>query len=197
MGDAFMNAAITVTEMRIPGCLQLHFPAYADRRGSFVKVYRRSDFAESALEVEFAESFHTVSGERVLRGMHLQLPPAHHSKLVYCVAGRVLDVVLDLRRGSPAFGSHAAIELSPEGNSGLYLPHGVAHGFYVLQAPSIMAYHVTSEHAAALDAGVRWNSFGAPWPDNDPVMSTRDAALPPLCDFDSPFEFRPLAEAPG
>jgi dTDP-4-dehydrorhamnose 3,5-epimerase len=184
-----MSNEINASETPIPGCRQIQFSAHSDCRGIFVKVFHRPSFAENALEVNFAEVFYTVSYEKVLRGMHLQLPPADHSKLVYCVAGCVMDVALDLRRGSPTFSSHMVVELSAKSHNGLFLPAGVAHGFYVLQPPAIIVYHVTSKHEPELDAGVRWDSFGAPWPDEAPVVSLRDAVLPPLSRFNSPFEF--------
>lgn len=178
-----------LSECDIPGCYEIQLPAHADARGSFVKTIVSSRFAENGLETEFVETFHTISGENVLRGMHLQLPPADHAKLVYCVTGAVIDICLDVRRGSPAFGRHMVIELSAKRNNAIYLARGVAHGFYVRQAPAIMMYHVTSEHEPRLDAGILWNSFGAEWPTNSPLLSQRDAALTLFPDFISPFHF--------
>ena len=169
----------------IPGCFEALFPVHEDERGAFVKPHMRSSFKAAGLETDFAECFHTVSRARVLRGMHMQLPPADHAKLIYCVAGAVMDVALDVRRGSPMYGAHVAIDLRC--GKGVYLPRGVAHGFYVLEPPAIRVYHVTSEYAPSLDVGVRWDSFGAAWPDRSPVLSARDAALPGLRDFVSPF----------
>jgi dTDP-4-dehydrorhamnose 3,5-epimerase len=177
------------SETGIPGCYEVQFPAHRDSRGVFVKVVHSSTFAAQGLNASFVETFYTVSGENVLRGMHLQLPPADHSKLVYCVAGNVLDVALDLRMGSPAFGKFEAVELSADKRNALYLPGGVAHGFHVRHAPAIMVYHTTSEHVISLDSGVRWDSFGAPWNAESPVVSARDSALPTLRDFRTPFEF--------
>jgi dTDP-4-dehydrorhamnose 3,5-epimerase len=180
---------LTFSECDIPGCYEVQLPVHADARGSFVKTIASSQFAEYELESGFVETFYTVSGANVLRGMHLQLPPADHVKFVYCVVGGVTDVCLDLRRGSPAYGRHIMIELAAEKNNAIYLPRGVAHGFYVRQAPAIMVYHVTSEHEPRLDAGIAWNSFGAQWPTDSPVLSPRDAALTSFEDFESPFSF--------
>jgi dTDP-4-dehydrorhamnose 3,5-epimerase len=176
-------------ETGIPGCYEVSLQTFDDGRGSFVKTYRRSAFESAGFETDFAECFHTVSWARVLRGMHLQIPPADHAKLVYCTSGAVMDVSLDLRRGSPAFGRYTVIELGAGSANGVYLPRGVAHGFYVRSAPAVMLYHVTSEHVPVLDCGVRWDSFGAPWPDRLPGLSARDAALPALRDFVSPFHY--------
>jgi dTDP-4-dehydrorhamnose 3,5-epimerase len=180
---------VTFSQCDIPGCYQIQLPVHSDARGNFVKTIASSQLAGLSLETEFVETFYTVSGENVLRGMHLQLPPADHAKFVYCVAGAVMDVCLDVRRGSPEFGRHIVVELSAERHNALYLPRGVAHGFYVRQAPAIIVYHVTSEHEPTLDSGIAWNSFGAKWPTDSPLLSSRDAALTRFQDFASPFCF--------
>ncbi len=141
------------------------------------------------MATDFAENFFTISGEKVLRGMHFQMPPADHAKLVYCVAGAVMDVGLDLRVGSPTFGEHFVIELSAERNNAVYMPEGVAHGFYVREGPAVMIYNVGSEHSPTLDAGILWQSFGACWPEDAPVISARDSRLPALSEFQSPFRY--------
>jgi dTDP-4-dehydrorhamnose 3,5-epimerase len=155
-----------------------------------VKIFVEEVFAARGLATRFAEEFYTVSLCGVLRGLHLQLPPHDHDKIVYCTSGSVLDVVLDLRVGSPTFRRWEAVELTGETGTGLYIPRGVAHGFYALTDQAVMAYLVTTHHAPSHDAGVRWDSFGMPWPDGKPTLSARDAALPALKDFVSPFEYR-------
>jgi dTDP-4-dehydrorhamnose 3,5-epimerase len=177
----------------MPGCCLLEFPAFRDHRGLFVKSFRRSDFEAHGLECDFAESFYTESGENVLRGMHFQLPPADHAKLVYCLSGSILDMALDLRAGSPTYGEYEAFELSAEANNAVYLPRGIAHGFFVRSAPAVVMYHVTSEHSPAHDTGIRWDSFGADWPQTAPVVSKRDEALIPFQQFESPFRFTEAA----
>jgi dTDP-4-dehydrorhamnose 3,5-epimerase len=173
----------------IPGCLEVHFPVHPDERGVFVKTFQGSTFGNEGMETDFREVFYTVSGENVLRGMHLQLPPADHAKLVYCVTGSVADVVLDLRCGSPTYGKHALIELAADLYNGVYLPRGVAHGFQVRKWPATLVYHVTTEYAPHLEAGVAWDSFGAAWPVHPPKISSRDEAFPSLAEFDSPFQY--------
>jgi dTDP-4-dehydrorhamnose 3,5-epimerase len=110
-----------------------------------------------------------------------------HVKLVACIAGEVLDAVVDLRQGSPTFHRHLLIELSAEKANLLYIPPGMAHGFYTLSGSATVLYSVSTQHSPAHDAGVRWDSAGIPWPNPDPLLSPRDAALPPLSSFDSPF----------
>ena len=135
-----------------------------------------------------------IWGERVAR-MHLQLPPADHAKLVYCISGAIFDMALDLRVGSPTYGEHEAYELSAEYNNAAYLPSGIAHGFFVRSAPAVVVYQVTSEHSPAHDTGIRWDSFGASWPQSTPVVSTRDEGLTPFQQFKSPFQFDPALVA--
>jgi len=182
---------IRFTECRLPGCFLVEFPNFRDLRGLFVKSFQRSAFAERGLEYDFTESFYTESGENVLRGMHFQVPPADHAKLVYCISGGICDMALDLRVGSPTFGEHESYELSAEYNNAVYLPRGMAHGFLVRSAPSVVVYQVTSEHSPAHDTGIRWNSFGGTWPQSAPVVSVRDEGLIPFEQFESPFRFDP------
>ena len=130
------------TECRLPGCYLVEFPNFRDHRGLFVKSFQRSAFAELGLECDFTESFYTESAENVLRGMHFQVPPADHAKLVYCMSGAIHDVALDLRIGSPTYGEHEAYDLSAEYNNAAYLPRGMAHGFFVRSAPAVVVYEL-------------------------------------------------------
>ena len=179
----------SLNKTRIPGCIELHLRCHSDERGRFLKTFQRDEFAQLGLDVDFVETFATTSSTGVLRGMHLQLPPADHSKLVYCLAGRAQDIVLDLRKGSPMYGQHEVIDLSADNGNAVFIPKGVAHGFCVIEAPTVMMYHVTAQHVPHLDSGVRWDSFGAEWAVSTPVISRRDAALPSVSRFDSPFAF--------
>ena len=188
--------AIQVTEAKLPGCFILQFPCFADQRGAFVKTMQRSVFEAHGIEGEFRETFYTVSGRNVLRGMHVQLPPHDHAKLVYCAAGSICDMALDLRANSPTYGKHEVYELSAVAHNAVYLCRGIAHGFYVREEPAIVAYQVSSEHDSAHDAGILWNSFGAPWPVADPILSARDAGLQTWQQFVSPFRYAPPAGPP-
>ena len=183
--------AIRFTECKLPGCYLVEFPRYCDHRGTFVKSYQRSAFEERGLECDFKEAFYTESGPNVLRGMHFQVPPAGHAKLVYCVTGAIYDMALDLRVGSPTYGECEAYDLSAGQCNAAYLPRGIAHGFLVRSAPSLVVYQVTAEYSPAHDMGIHWDSFGATWPQRAPVVSLRDEALMPLKKFASPFQFDP------
>ena len=181
--------AIQFTESKLPGCFVLQFPVFDDARGHFVKTIQRSVFEAHGLEGDFRECFYSTSHRNVLRGLHFQLPPSDHAKLVYCTAGAIYDVTLDLRVGSPTYGQHEIYELSSNADNAVYLPRGIAHGFFVREAPAVMVYHVTSEHDPARDAGIHWNSFGAAWPVEQPVVSARDDGFLPLAAFESPFRY--------
>ena len=174
----------------IPGCLELRPKTSHDGRGSFTKVFHRSTFAGLGLATDFAEDYYSVSRRGVIRGLHFQRPPQEHAKLVYCLAGKVQDVALDIRVGSPTFGKHAIIELSAETGNIVYLPPGLAHGFCVCSESATLAYKVTSEYSAVHDAGIRWDSAGIPWATAEPVLSDRDRRHPALAEFSSPFRFR-------
>jgi dTDP-4-dehydrorhamnose 3,5-epimerase len=171
----------------LPGCVEIR-PFFAqDDRGTFVKTFHAERFIEAGLPVDWREEFYSSSRKGVIRGMHFQTPPHDHEKLVYCMQGRVLDVVVDLRRHSPTYGRHVAVELDAAKGHGLMIPKGMAHGFLALTDDVLMAYKVTTVHEPANDAGIHWNSFGLDWGIDQPIVSARDCAHPPLGDFVSPF----------
>ena len=180
-----------IRETGIPGCFEITPHLFTDERGSFVKTFHQDLFQQHGLETEWREEYYSVSRKGVLRGLHFQVPPHDHAKLVYCTAGMVLDAVLDLRVGSPAYQRHELFELNAETAHMLYLPKGVAHGFYTLSDSATMMYKVSTVYAPACDTGILWNSAGIPWPDSHPVVSQRDGNLPELSDFsDNPFRYR-------
>jgi dTDP-4-dehydrorhamnose 3,5-epimerase len=171
----------------LPGCFEVR-PFFAhDERGTFVKTFHAERFAAAGMPVDWREEFYSSSRKGVIRGMHFQTPPHDHEKLVYCMQGRVLDVVVDLRRASPKFGRHVAIELDAARGHGLMIPKGMAHGFLALSDDVLMTYKVTTVYAPSNDAGVRWDSFGLDWGVQDPIVSQRDRKHPAFAEFDSPF----------
>lgn len=181
---------IRFTETKLRDCYVVQFPVFRDQRGLFMKTLQRSVFESQGLEADFCEVFYTESVKGVLRGMHFQVPPADHAKLIYCVSGSICDIALDLRVGSPTYGQHEVYELSAEANNAVYLPRGIAHGFVVRSESAGVFYHVTSEHDPVHDIGIAWNSFGAPWPVDNPLVSARDAGHISFQDFKSPFVYR-------
>ena len=173
----------------ISGCFQMHYDSRPDARGIFVKTMQSSVFAGLGLEFSFPESFYSVSHQNVLRGMHFQLAPADGAKLVYCTSGAILDVAFDLRKGSASYGQSTSFVLRPELANGVYIPPGVAHGFYVQEGPATVVYQVSAEYNPALDAGVKWDSIGFSWPDDAPLISERDHSFPEFKQFVTPFRF--------
>lgn len=179
----------------IPGCYQIITDIRRDDRGSFVKVFHEDIFREHGLATDFREEYYSTSQRNVIRGLHFQTPPHDHAKLVYCTHGAVMDVALDLRKGSPMYGQHITLELSAENGHMLYLPAGLAHGFCSLSDQSLMVYKVTTTYAPNNDGGVLWNSAGITWPVQAPIMSPRDGTFPELAAFDSPFVYADNAGA--
>lgn len=171
----------------LPGAWVIRPRTHADHRGQFVKTYARSLLVGQGVSFDFAEEFYSISGRHVVRGMHLQLPPHDHVKMVYCVAGVARDVLLDLRKG-PGYGRVAEVDLTADEPAVLLIPSGVAHGFAALEDHTLLIYKTSSEHAPQADTGVRWDSFGHDWRLGGAVtLSERDATLPGFAEFVSPF----------
>ena len=185
--------AFSFRELEIPGMILVHTDRWGDARGFFEETYRRAPFAQGGIGVEFVQDNFARSARGVLRGLHFQLPPQPQGKLVRVSRGRVFDVGVDLRKGSPTYGRWVGVTLSEEGGELLYLPPGLAHGYCVLSPEADLAYKVTSEYAPELDSGILWNDpqVGVDWPLADPILSTKDQGLPLLADFESPFSLGP------
>jgi dTDP-4-dehydrorhamnose 3,5-epimerase len=182
----------------LPGCTVLHPDVHRDARGCFVKSFHHPEYTRLGLPTDFAEEFHTVSVTGVLRGLHFQRPPHDHLKIVGCPAGAILDIVLDLRRGSPTFLRHHLVRLDAVDGAHLVIPSGFAHGFLVLDGPAVVTYRTTSVHVAEADTGVHWSSIGIDWSATEidrslyraPLVSARDEHLPQLEDLEPPFGYR-------
>ena len=174
-------------ETRLAGCYVLQAKVREDARGSFTKVFHEGAFRELGLTTEFREEYFSVSKKNVLRGLHFQLPPADHEKLVWCMRGKVLDVVLDLRRASATYGTHQCFVLAGDSGEMLYIPRGMAHGFLTLSDEAVMMYKVTSVYAPDFDEGIRWDTAGSEWGISSPILSERDQGFGALEDFSSPF----------
>lgn len=173
----------------LPGVKILRPFVFEDERGCFVKPFHEGQLAGHGISMTVREEFFSTSGAGVLRGMHFQVPPQAHQKLVYCITGRVLDVVLDLRRSSSTFGQAAGFELSAANRHVVHIPVGFAHGFLSVEDGSCLVYKTDAVHALDCDAGIRWDSFGYDWPldGKAPAVSARDIAHPAFAEFVSPF----------
>jgi dTDP-4-dehydrorhamnose 3,5-epimerase len=176
-----------VIEAGLPGVRLLRPIVRRDSRGLFVKTMHRDFFAGHGMATDFAEQYYSVSERNVVRGLHFQIPPHDHYKLVTCIEGEIRDVVVDLRRDSPTYRQHAAIEMSGERGDCVYIPSGLAHGFAVYSARALVLYNVSSVYAPAHDTGIRWDTAGIAWGVEAPLISDRDAGLPPFPGLVTPF----------
>lgn len=170
----------------LPGCFLLRPKRVDDRRGSFVKTYHEGMCRALGVQLDIREEFYSVSRKDVIRGMHFQLPPHEHNKLVYCSHGAVRDVLLDLRKG-PGYGGVASAEISAENAHLVFIPKGVAHGFVALTDEALMLYKTSTVHSPESDCGILWDSFKFDWRCALPILSERDANHLPLAKFVSPF----------
>jgi dTDP-4-dehydrorhamnose 3,5-epimerase len=187
--NELLRPKISVLKTSIPGCFELRPTVVRDARGHFAKVFHRPLWKDLGLQTVFAEEYATYSLPWTLRGLHFQLPPMAHDKVVFCLKGNAFDVAVDLRKGSPSYGEHFSLNLSSLQSNALYIPAGVAHGFCVTGVEALLYYKLTTVYSPEHDAGIRWDSAGIPWPIADPCLSDRDSNLPKLEAFDSPFRF--------
>lgn len=177
------------TAGQLPGVFIVDVERLDDARGFFARTWCAREFREHGLPGSFVQasiSYNRLAG--TVRGMHFQRAPSQEGKLVRCVHGAVLDVVVDLRPGSPGFLRHESVELSAATRRAIYVPPGFAHGFQTLVADSEVQYQMTDDYRADLAAGFRWNdpAVGVAWPLEPSVISDRDRAYPDLVptDFD-------------
>jgi dTDP-4-dehydrorhamnose 3,5-epimerase len=173
-------------ELELPGVMVVEPVVFEDERGFFMEAYKHSDFVSAGIGEHFVQDNHSLSARHVLRGLHYQRPPMQQGKLIRCIRGRIFDVSVDIRRGSPTFGRWAGIELSEEDGRMLYVPPDFAHGFVVLSDTAEIIYKCTKEYSPADERGIIWNDpdIGIGWPVKEPVLSGKDAGYPRLRDAD-------------
>ncbi|MCL5276198.1 MAG: dTDP-4-dehydrorhamnose 3,5-epimerase [Deltaproteobacteria bacterium] len=158
-----------------------------DKRGIFVKTFNSEVFASFKIYSNFKEFFYSISGKNVIRGMHFQLPPFDNEKLVFVVKGKILDVVIDIRKSSQTFGKYYSIELSDKNAKAVFIPKGFAHGFKGIENENIVCYLTTSVYSKEYDAGIRWDSFEFNWNCKEPIISERDLNFISFSEIKSPF----------
>ena len=176
-----------MTTLAIPDVKLITPRRFADDRGWFTETWSRN-----ALDVDFCQDNQSLSHAiGTVRGLHFQKPPHAQAKLVSVLRGRILDVAVDIRRGSPTFGQHVAVELSAEDGNQLFVPRGFAHGFCTLERDTHVLYKVDAFYAPESDAGLYWAdaALGITWPVDEAKahLSPKDAKLPRLADIVSPF----------
>ena len=174
-------------ETGIADCYVIDFLSLSDIRGSFNKPYHKTALAELGIDLNIQEQYYSVSSKNVLRGMHFQLPPLAVAKLVTCLSGAIFDAVIDIRKSSPTFMQTYSIRLSKDDKRMIYIPEGLAHGFYSLEDNSTLLYMASGTFSAAHDSGVRWDTVPVTWPAESPIVSPRDQQLVSLHKFDNPF----------
>lgn len=180
----------------LPGLMLLEPRVFEDERGFFLESYNRDRFSDAGIDCEFMQDNHAFSRvPGVLRGFHFQAPPAAQSKLVWVVAGKVLDVVVDLRVGSPTYGKTYSAELSGSNQRRLFVPKGFGHAYVVLEPDTHFMYKVDAPYAPQTEGGIAWDDpdLDVDWRDafgpEGPVLSPKDSELPRLAGFQSPFRF--------
>lgn len=165
---------------------------HGDARGYFSETFRQDFFDKAVTPISFVQDNESLSAETgTVRGLHFQLNPKAQGKLVRCIAGAIVDVVVDIRQGSPTYGQHVRAELSAENGQQLWVPAGFAHGFCTLAPNTVVTYKVTEYHSPQHDRGLRWNdpALGIDWPvgEGKAVLSAKDTAQPLLSQLDANF----------
>lgn len=178
----------------IPEVKILRPKRFGDPRGFFSEVYNRRVFAAAGIDLDFVQDNHTLSGPRgTLRGLHFQKPPATQAKLVWVVRGKIADVAVDLRHGSPSYGRHVMVELDAGSGEQIFCPHGFAHGFLTLEPDTEVIYKVDSYYTPELHAGVCWDDpdLGIPWPlpTDKLVLSDKDRVQPRVAELPAIFSY--------
>ena len=182
-----------IIESRIPDIKVLVPAKHGDPRGFFSETYNRKTLGEAGLDLEFVQDNHTRSVQAgTIRGLHYQSPPFAQAKLVRVVRGAILDVAVDLRRSSPTFGEHVAVEISAEEWNQVLVPVGFAHGFCTVEPFTEVIYKVTNHYAPEHDHGLLWNdpALGIDWPvrPDEAVLSERDREHPRLAELTALFD---------
>lgn len=179
------------TPLDIPDVVLVQTPVVRDERGSFRELYVESEFVLNGIADHFVQDNAPQSVKGVLRGLHYQKPPQAQAKYVAVTAGRIWDVAVDTRKGSPTYGKWVAAELSLDNGLAMYVPAGFAHGYCVLSDRATLIYKVSAEYAPELEKGILWNdpTLAVAWPVSNPILSSRDRRLPRLEDADNEFVF--------
>jgi len=176
-----------ITKTDIEGLLVLEPRVFEDSRGKFIKTFTDTLFKQQGLDINIKETYYSISHKDVIRGMHFQTPPYEHTKIVYVPYGKILDVVIDIRKNSPTYRKYFSLELSSENANILIIPKGLAHGFKSLQNNTNVTYMQTTPYAPSNDEGIKFDSFGFNWECNNPKLSDRDLSFPSLDKFTTPF----------
>jgi len=175
-------------ELELPGVFLIENFQNQDVRGVFVKTFNRNLFEKHNIkDLNFREMYYSVSHQNTIRGMHFQLPPHAHAKLIYLTSGSALDVLVDLREEKGNYGKVITILLETHKHA-LYIPAGIAHGFKALEDDTVIIYNQTQEYNRDNDTGINYRSINYNWGTDEPIVSERDKNLPKLSEFKTPFQ---------
>ena len=182
-----------VIKTELEGVVIIEPKIFRDARGYFFESFSQKEFEEKVRKIAFVQDNESMSSYGVMRGLHFQLPPFTQSKLVRCVKGKVLDVAVDIRKGSPTFGKHVSVELSEDNHRQFFVPRGFAHGFAVLSETAVFQYKCDNFYTPQADGGISIldDSLGIDWklPTDKVILSEKDTKHLLLKDFDSPFKY--------
>lgn len=182
---------MNVIKTNIDGVVIIEPRVFKDARGYFFESFSQREFEEKVRPINFVQDNESMSIYGVMRGLHFQAPPFTQSKLVRCVKGAVLDVAVDIRKGSPTYGQHVAVELTEDNHRQFFVPRGFAHGFAVLSETAVFQYKCDNFYAPQADGGIsiKDDSLGIDWriPVESALLSEKDTKHALLMDFDSPF----------
>ena len=183
-----------VIKTAIEGLYIIEPRVFNDSRGYFFESFSQREFDEKVAPITFVQDNESMSSYGVMRGLHFQRPPFTQSKIVRCVKGSVLDVAVDIRKGSPTYGQHVAVELSEDNHRQFFIPKGFAHGFAVLSPTAVFQYKCDEFYHPEADGGISIldASLDIDWriPVDKAILSDKDTRHPLLCDFDSPFQYK-------
>lgn len=182
-----------VIKTNIEGVVIIEPRIFKDARGYFFESFSQREFEEKVCRIQFVQDNESMSSYGVMRGLHFQRPPYAQSKLVRCVKGAVLDVAVDIRKDSPTYGQHVAVELTEENHRQFFIPQGFAHGFAVLSETAVFQYKCDNFYHPEADGGISIldASLGIDWhiPTEKAILSEKDTRHPLFGDFESPFDF--------
>ena len=181
-----------IEETKLDGVVEITPRRFSDNRGHFSETYNVDTLAKFGVTTQFVQDNQSYSRDLgTVRGLHFQAPPSAQAKLVRCGQGRLFDVAVDIRKGSPTYGQWTGVELTFENGKQLLVPDGFLHGFITREPDTEVIYKVTDYYAPECDGAVHWDSCGIDWEfAGTPALSAKDEAAMRLEDFDSPFEWR-------
>lgn len=183
-----MSSNIEIYSEPLHNLFVLQSDIFQDKRGEFHKIFNNHQLENLGLETTLHEIYYSVNKKHVIRGMHFQIPPFDHNKIVWISQGKIKDVVLDIRLNSPSYGKYFSIELNSYDGKFIYIPTGFAHGFISLEDNTIVNYAQSSCHEPSSDSGILYNSFGMDWGEINPIISDRDLNFVQFNEFITPFK---------